>query len=310
MRQTLVRSAAIILMVFVFPVTAAWAAAVTPLVDAAWVKRNAGQPGVVVLDIRNGGTKNSAQSYRAGHIPGAVNSGYGSAGWRTTRDGVPGMLPPPEALEKLIGGLGIDNDTHVVIVAAGTSAGDMGTATRVYWTFKVLGHDRVSILDGGYRAYVADPSDPVETGSVQPMPKTFKANLRPEMIADYRDVLAAQKKGEALLDMRSPAQYLGKAKSGAAKRAGTIPTAVNVPGTEITGKDGRFVSAQRVGELLKAVGVGNDEDAIAFCNTGHWASLGWFAKSEILGQKNVKLYDGSMADWSARPELPVDVKAQ
>ena len=119
-----------------------------------------------------------------------------------------------------------------------------------------------------------------------------------------------QQAGVALIDMRPPVQYQGKAKSDAAKRAGTIPGAVNVPEGEITGKDGKFVSAQRIGELLQAVGVDEEDDAISFCNTGHWASLGWFAKSEILGKKNVKLYDGSMADWSARAELPVETKAK
>ena len=60
---------------------------------------------------------------------------------------------------------------------------------------------------------------------------------------------------------------------------------------------------------MAQAGVVAQDDAIAFCNTGHWASLGWFARSEILGQKNVKLYDGSMVDWSARDDLPVEVKA-
>ncbi|RMD62262.1 MAG: sulfurtransferase [Alphaproteobacteria bacterium] len=285
--------------------TAAAGAGVSPLVDADWVARNAGRPGIVILDIRNRLGGGSADAYRAGHIPGAVYSDYLKAGWRTTVDGVPGQLPPAADLERLIGGLGIDNDSHVVIVAGGQSALDMGSATRVYWTFKVLGHDKVSILDGGYRAYVADPARPVETGWNQPTAKVFQARLRPEMIADYHDVLAAQQAGAALIDMRPPSQYRGEKRHPAAKRAGTIPGAVNVPESQITFDGGRFVDAARVAELLRNVGVTTDQDAVAFCNTGHWASLGWFVQSEILGNKKVKLYDGSMVDWSAREELPV-----
>jgi thiosulfate/3-mercaptopyruvate sulfurtransferase len=82
-----------------------------------------------------------------------------------------------------------------------------------------------------------------------------------------------------------------------------------VPEAELTTADGGFVGAGRVAELLAAAGVGEEDEAIAFCNTGHWASLGWFAKSEILGKKNVRLYDGSMVEWSAAEELPVEVKA-
>ncbi|MFQ5775687.1 MAG: sulfurtransferase [Kiloniellaceae bacterium] len=290
----------------------AWAggaAAAPPLVDTAWVKENGGKPGVVILDIRNRLGGGSEAAYRRGHIPGAVYSDYLTAGWRATVDGVPGQLPPAAALERLIGGLGIDNDSHVVIVAGGASALDMGSATRVYWTMKVLGHDNVSILDGGYRAYAADPASPVETGWNRPTAKTFKASLRPELIADYRDVLAAREARVALLDMRPPAQYRGERRSRAAKRAGTVPGAVNVPESELVTDGGRFVSAARIEALLRGVGVGAEDEAITFCNTGHWASLGWFAESEILGNKKVRLYDGSMVDWSARTELPIERKA-
>src|SRR3546814_13081020 len=79
-------------------------------------------------------------------------------------DGVPAQLPRQETLEALIGELGIANDSHVVVVSAGTDALDISSAARVYWTFKVIGHDRVSILDCGYRAYAAAPATPMETG--------------------------------------------------------------------------------------------------------------------------------------------------
>ena len=130
--------------------------AATPLVNAGWVKDNIGKPDVVFLDVRG-----SAGAFRAGHIPGAVFTSYGRDKWRVEMQGVPGMLPPLKNLEKLIGGLGIGNDTHVVLVPGGYSSGDMGIATRIYWTFKVLGHDAVSILDGGFLAYAQDKKNPL-----------------------------------------------------------------------------------------------------------------------------------------------------
>lgn len=295
-------------------VVAAWlgagavAQAATPLVDVAWLKENAARDDVVVLDVRNKLSGGTEESYRAAHIPGAVYSDYLNAGWRTTVDGVPGQLPPVADLERLIGGLGIDNDTHVVIVSGGTSALDMGSATRVYWTFKVLGHDAVSILDGGYRAYAEDTANPTKSGWRAPVAKTFEADVRPELVANAEEVAAARASGAALIDARPPAQYRGEQKHGAAKRPGTIPGAANVPESTLTTESGRFVDAARVSALLESVGVKPDAEAVAFCNTGHWASLAWFAQSEILGNKKVRVYDGSMVDWSARDELPIERK--
>ena len=310
MRRILISISSALLSLIVLGYAGLVAAAAPPLVDAAWLRAEGAKPGVVILDVRNKLGGGSAEAYRQGHIPGAVYSDYLRAGWRTKVDGVVGQLPPVAELEALIGGLGIGNDSHVVIVSGGTSALDMGSATRVYWTFKVLGHDRVSILDGGYRAYASDPANPLETGVKTPTPKVFTAKFRPEMLADRTAVLAAQKAGTALFDMRPPAQYRGEAKHGMSKRAGTIPGAVNIPESEMLGADGRFVGAGQVEALLAAAGVTPEEEAISFCNTGHWASLGWFAKSEILGQKNVKLYDGSMVEWSAHDELPLETKAK
>ncbi|HEY5597807.1 MAG TPA: rhodanese-like domain-containing protein [Kiloniellales bacterium] len=105
--------------------------------------------------------------------------------------------------------------------------------------------------------------------------------------------------------MRAPEQFRGEKAHELAKRPGTIPGAVNVPESQLTVDGGKFVDAAALRDLLKTAGVDADGQAIAFCNTGHWASLGWFAESEILGNKKVRVYDGSMVDWSARAELPV-----
>ena len=195
------------------------------------------------------------------------------------------------------------------LVAAGTSALDMASATRVYWTFKVLGHDRVSILDGGHRAYAADPANPLERGWMAPRPTSFTATLRPELIADRTTVESALGGDQALVDLRPPPQYRGKVALPIARK-GTIPGAGNVPESRLTGPDGRFVSATQVETLLAEVGVASGESQIMFCNTGHWASLGWFASRELAGNDDVKLYDGSMVDWSADARLPVEVKAE
>ena len=118
------------------------------------------------------------------------------------------------------------------------------------------------------------------------------------------------KAGTPLIDFRPPDQYAGKKAHKASKRPGTIPGAVNVPQSKITQNGGYFVDADRVDQLLADVGLSGKGEQITFCNTGHWASLGWFAASEIGGNKAVRLYDGSMVDWSAQMDLPIEVKSQ
>ncbi|OED42772.1 hypothetical protein AB833_05405 [Chromatiales bacterium (ex Bugula neritina AB1)] len=291
--------------------------AAEPLVDVEWVKANTGKPGVVILDVRGKLAGKSKTDYLRAHIPGAVYTAYLKDGWRAKdASGTPGMLAPIDQLEKLIGGLGIDNETHVVVVPNGGKALDVGTATRIYWTFKVLGHDNVSLLDGGMVAYTKEidektkkPLNPLEKGAVQPEAKTFKASLREEMLVTKQDVVDAQQSGVAIVDHRPHNQYLGINQHRAAKRAGTIPGASNLPENWLTQNGGgSFRSKNSLEKLYAAANVSTSDEQINFCNSGHWASLGWFASHELLGNKNAKMYDGSMLEWSADAALPMEVK--
>jgi thiosulfate/3-mercaptopyruvate sulfurtransferase len=266
-----------------------------PLVDAEWVHAHKDDPDVVVLDVRNAITEDSRETFEEGHIPGAVYSNYLEDGWRTKRDDVPGQLPTVASLEALIGGLGIGNDDHVVVVAAGENALDMGSATRVYWTFKVLGHEKVSVLNGGHAAYAEDY--PLATGWNAPKPALFTGRLQRDLIADRRQVASALRSGTGLMDNRPPKQYRGEEKHEAATRPGTLPGARNVPESSLT-DGGRFVGEEQIATLLKQAGLDRESEQIAFCNTGHWASLGWFASHELLGNDKATVYDGSMTDWT------------
>ncbi|HMA15913.1 MAG TPA: rhodanese-like domain-containing protein [Kiloniellaceae bacterium] len=280
-----------------------------PLVDVAWLLENAGAEGLVVLDVRNELGGGSEAVYRAGHIPGAVYSDYLKGGWRTEIDGVPAQLPRLETLEALIGELGIANDSHVVVVSAGTDALDVSSAARVYWTFKAVGHDRVSILDGGYRAYTADPANPVETGWVDPVPEIFEADFRPDLVADRAAVAAALAAGRPLVDTRPTEYFLGKTRHTWAKRAGTIPGALPLP-EHLLVRDGHIVKGADATALLAGLGLaeageGAATEIIYFCNTGHWSALAWFIQSELLGRSGARVYDGSMVDWTADAERGV-----
>jgi thiosulfate/3-mercaptopyruvate sulfurtransferase len=293
------------------------AAASGPLVDIGWVKANLGNPGLRFLDLRSGARKTKAD-YLKGHIPGAVFTDYAKDGWREkSAGGVQGMMPAPEKLERLIGSLGIDNQTHVVLIPEGRSAQDVGAATRVYWTMKVLGHDLVSILDGGYTAWAAEvgkdkkPLNPIETADQKPAAKVFKAKVRKDWMVVKADVEKAMADKEPLVDSRPQDFYLGLTKSPAAKRAGTLPGAISLPESWLTQNNGgKFRPRKQLAQLYQVAGVPVSGKQINFCNTGHWASLSWFVAHEILGNKEARMYDGSLAEWTQDPRAPVDQKVK
>lgn len=289
----------------------AWAAA-QPLVDVEWIKANSCGEGVRVLDIRNSLDGGSQTDYLRGHIPCAVYTDYMKDGWRAAdQNKTPGQLAPTGNLEKLIGGLGIGNATHVVIVPAGKNALDMGSATRIYWTFKVLGHDNVSILNGGLAAYTKDEKNKLEKGNNKPEAVAFKADVRADMVVSKEDVKAAMGNGVTLVDNRPNDQYIGINRHPKAKRSGTIPGSLNLPENWMTDNNGgSFRDGDTLKKLYALANVPTEGEVITFCNTGHWASLGWFAEHELMGNQQAKLYDGSMVEWSADESLPMEQKAK
>ena len=281
--------------------------AAEPLVDINWIKAHSCDEGVRVLDIRNPIDGGSRTAYLQGHIPCAVYTDYLAGGWRSVVDGVPGQLSKPEDLAALIGTLGIDNDTHVVIYHHGKSAVDMGSSTRMYWTFKILGHDNVSILNGGYLAYAADTANTIEKGNNKPEPRTFTPNLRSDLRATKADVkMAIEDEGTTLVDMRPNHQFVGINRHPKSTRSGTIPTARSLPESWLTvNGGGTFRPAAELRQLYALAEVDPESKQIAFCNTGHWASIGWFVSSELLGNANTTLYDGSMVEWTADESMPM-----
>jgi thiosulfate/3-mercaptopyruvate sulfurtransferase len=285
--------------------TPAVADAVEPLVSPQWLKERLSEPAIVVLDIRSALDGGGAAAYAQGHIPGAIHSDYDKAGWRVTRNGVAFMLPTVAELEKLIGELGIDEDSHVVVVPAGVHVLDFGSAARVYWTLKVAGHPKVSILDGGFAAWRSDPANPVETGANTPSPAIFTVTLDKRLFADVAEVEAVQKsRGAILLDGRPESFFAGRERAPAAKAYGHIPGAVNLDSAVFyESATNRLRPKAELATVAAALPAG---PVVSYCNTGHWAATNWFVLSELLGRKDVTLYDGSMVEWTADSRRPVE----
>jgi thiosulfate/3-mercaptopyruvate sulfurtransferase len=279
----------------------ATAAEKQPLVSAQWLNDHLTDGKVVVLDIRSAIDGSTAESFAKGHIPGAVHSDYDKGGWRVERNGVPFMVPTTAELEKLIGELGIDENSHVVIVPAGVRVSDFGAAARIYWTLKYVGLGNVSILDGGLAAWEAAGLK-LDTGTRAPSPAIFSATIDKSILAQASEVEKLE--GAALIDARPASFYTGKEKAPASQAYGHIPGALNLDSAEFyNSKTNRL--KPKVELALVAAHLPNGP-AVTYCNTGHWAATDWFVLHEVLGRDNVRLYDGSMVEWTADPKRPVE----
>ncbi|MGB0712954.1 MAG: sulfurtransferase, partial [Gammaproteobacteria bacterium] len=252
-------------------------------------------PGQVVLDLQ------TPAMYQRYHIPGAISAPYEF--WRTGDDGAPGMLPPVERLERMLGRLGVRPDSHVVLTTTGLDANHLAESARVFWTLKVLGHQRVSILDGGLNTYANEFGGKLDSGKVKPRFTTYNATPDFGLLVTGEQMEQALKDGVVLIDGRSRGEYLGVLTGGDEERPGTIPGAINLPHHWLSqDSGGKLRGREQLEKLFDYAGLETAEGAVHFCHTGNRAALNWFVDYAILGNVGVRLYDGSMADWARKEQ--------
>lgn len=246
----------------------------------------------VVVDIR------AVEAFAQGHIPGAVNAPYTQ--WRGPQTN-PGALPSEALLSVLVGESGIDEETPVVVVHAGSDASDFGAAARVYWTLKSLGVEQIAILNGGLAAWT-EAGRPLSQEAVPPEPTIFEARLVDTWRASAEDIEAAIADGSSkLVDARPEPFFLGRLWHAAASRPGTLPTAENFTHDAWFVEGGPLVvDAERARAIAQSAGLADGATLVSFCNTGHWAATNWFALSELAGIEGVKLYPESVVEWSSQ----------
>jgi thiosulfate/3-mercaptopyruvate sulfurtransferase len=270
------------------------ALAAPPLLAPAELNALLKSPAVRVIDIRD------PKAYADKRIPGAVSAPYGE--WRGPAAN-PGELPELPKLTALVQRLGLTPATHAVVVSSGADTTDFGAAARVYWTLKVLGLKELSVLNGGVKAW-AQANLPQDAVAVNVAASNFAPTVDKSLIATRDEVKAQIETGKGRLVDSRPADFFnGDTRHQAAKLPGTLKGAVNLehsrwfaPGTSNLAAPEEI---RRIAATLPAASA--DADTVSFCNTGHWAATNWFALSEVAGQKNVKLYAGSMVEWTQSP---------
>jgi thiosulfate/3-mercaptopyruvate sulfurtransferase len=278
-------------------------AAAEPLLSAAELAARSAEPTLRIVDIRARDAADdapNAPAYSRGHIPGALSAPY--AQWRGPKDN-PGALPDAAKVTALIQSLGIDAGTPVVVVYEGSDATEFGAAARVYWTLKAAGLSQLAILNGGMKAWRA-AGQPVTTEVRSAAPSTYTVHWDTLLIATQAEV--AQASGsQQLIDARPAAFFFGETKHTAARTPGTLIGAKNVAHDVWFVRDSATLqSSADIRATADKVGIDTTQPTVSFCNTGHWAATNWFVLSEVLGQKDVKLYPESMVAWS-RAGLPM-----
>ncbi|MDB9761955.1 rhodanese-like domain-containing protein [Alphaproteobacteria bacterium] len=272
-----------------------------PLVDNEWLKDKVCTEGFKIIEVHR-----SKKEYELSHIPCSVFTNFYTSGWRETRNKIPLLMPSINNLEKLIGSLGVLDSDHVIIVAPGTGKYDAAETTAIYFTFKYLGHKKLSILNGGLKGWKEDWDSETETGFIFPEVKFYKAEVNQNIIASKEDVLKIINKTGYLIDSRPSDMFVGINTSFPALRTGTIPNAVNIPNAWLLKNNSLyFQEKENIQKIFEHSDISKQDGQISFCNAGLESSLTWFVISEILGYPNHRLYEASLAEWSGDISLPM-----
>ncbi|MFI6516106.1 sulfurtransferase [Spirillospora sp. NPDC050679] len=269
-----------------------------PLIDVPALDRLLRQePPPVLLDVRwHLAGPPGVESYRRGHLPGAVFVDL-------DRDvaGPPGAagrhpLPDPAAFEAAMRRAGVRADGQVVVY----DDADSTAAARLWWTLRYFGHDRVRVLDGGHRAWTeAGLPDTTEEPAVRPGDFVARPGRLP--VLDAAGAAALAKDG-VLLDARAAERYRGETEP-IDPVAGHVPGAVNAPTSGNVGVDGRFLPPELLRERFAQLGATDAVDVGAYCGSGVTAAHEILALN-IAGVP-AALYVGSWSNWVADPTNPV-----
>ena len=272
------------------------------LVDAGWAVGAVDDPTVRFVEVDV-----DTAAYDEGHIKGAV-------AWNWTSqlsDGLRRDIVGREELAKLLSDSGIGPDTTIVLY------GDNNNwfAAWAYWQLKLFGVDKVKILNGGRKYWVAQGL-PTTTDVPSYAPTGISVGEPDFSHRAFRDDVLAQIGAGALVDVRSPAEFSGELLAPAAlpqegaQRGGHVPGAANIPWATAVNEDGTFKSADDLRELYAGKGITADKDVIAYCRIGERSSHTWFVLHELLGFDRVRNYDGSWTEYGSLVGVPIEKEAK
>jgi thiosulfate/3-mercaptopyruvate sulfurtransferase len=272
------------------------------LVTADWAELNLDNPNIVFVEVDE-----DTSAYDGGHIAGAVK-----LDWRTDlQDPVRRDFVDAPQFSKLLSERGIGNDDTVILYGGNNN----WFAAYAYWYFKLYGHDKVKLLDGGRKKWELDER-PLTTEVTDRAATDYVARDPDLSIRALRDEVLATIGTKNLVDVRSPDEFSGKILAPAhlpqeqAQRPGHIPGAINVPWSRAANDDGTFKTDDDLTAIYAYAGLDGSKPTIAYCRIGERSSHTWFVLHELLGHRDVKNYDGSWTEYGSLVGVPIDLGSE
>lgn len=272
-----------------------------PLVTCEWLKDRLEAPDIRVVDatwFMPGDGRDARALFETSRIPGAVFFDIDEIA--DTDQNLPHMLPSPEKFASRVRKLGISDGAHVIVY----DRHGIFSAARVWWSFRVMGHEGVSVLDGGLPAWEAAGFPLDDAPPITPRERHFSVRFRGDLVKSLEDVRRAIGRGHAILDARPIPRFRGLApEPRPGLRPGRMPGAVNIPVGALVGPDGRMRPEPELRAELHDALAG----AASVCSCGSGISAAVIALALArLGRWDAAVYDGSWAEWASRADTPIE----
>ncbi len=269
------------------------------LIDTTWLSLNLDRDDIRIIDATwymPGSAENAYNQFQNEHIPGATFFDIDAVS--DEKFDLPHMLPSEDKFSSTVGAMGITNNSHVIVY----DRLGIFSSPRVWWTFKIMGHEQVSVLNGGLKKWISEGL-PLHGGEIKKQANTtYTAKKRPSLVATFEEVLdcITAKDNSLILDARPNDRFTGIAEEPRpGLKKGHMPGAKNLFFGDLINPDGTIKSIEQLSKILEEQGITIDYRIVTTCGSGITASTLFFALT-LLGAQNLSVYDGSWAEWGAR----------